>query len=150
MAIVKNNIITQSLRGRIGNLVFRQRDGKTVVYSLPRAYPPPTAQQQSRRQQFAKAVSLARVAISNEAEKEFFKSIAQKGQSAYHAALSYFLKNEGVEIKDINPSINRKEERTKFVKSLRAHIDYPILIVIAKKFGRGRFKKGVYLDWGVP
>ncbi len=93
MAIVRNNQLTRALSGRIGNLVFRQRNGKTVVYSLPRAYPPPTARQRSRRIQFAKAVSLAKFSISDEVQKAFFKSIARKGQSIYHAALSYFLKN---------------------------------------------------------
>jgi hypothetical protein len=93
MAIVKNNQLTKALSGRIGNLVFRQRNGKTVVYSLPCAYPPPTANQQIRRHQFAKAVSLAKIAINDEIQRAFFKSIARKGQSVYHAALSYFLKN---------------------------------------------------------
>ena len=90
MAIVKNNNITKALSGRVGNLIFRQRNGKTVVYALPRSYPPPTLQQQTRRQLFAKAVLLAKQAISDKKQNAFFKHMARKGQSTYHAALSYF------------------------------------------------------------
>lgn len=132
MAIVKNNQLTKALSGRIGNLVFRQRNGKTVVYSLPCAYPPPTARQLNRQIQFAKAVSLAKFASKDEVKKAFFKSIARKGQSVYHAALSYFLKNGNTDKFNLHTPSNQKF-KTDFLPELFPVSHFENIILIPTK-----------------
>jgi len=93
MARVENNIITQGLRGKIGNLVFRKRGEKTTVYSLSPRKAPLSKKQVEAQLKFSAAVKMAREALGNEAERKKFEKMAtdKKKESAYTAAVSYFM-----------------------------------------------------------
>lgn len=95
MAKVENNIITKGLRGKVGNLVFRKRGKKTTAYVMSERKKPLTIKQEEAQARFAAAVSLAQKAISNEEGLAHFKEMARKKkkESAYSAAVSYFMKN---------------------------------------------------------
>ncbi len=94
MAQVDNNIVTQGLRGKVGNLVFRKRGNKTTVYVMTERKAPLTVKQKEAQLRFAGAVALARQAMKDEKELKRFTKMAKKigKESAYSAAVSYFMK----------------------------------------------------------
>ncbi len=94
MAIVRNNIITQGLRGKVGNLVFRNRGGKTTAYVQSPRKAPLTGKQKAAQLRFSLAVRKAVNALKDaETRKKFKKMAVRKGkESAYSAAISYFIK----------------------------------------------------------
>jgi hypothetical protein len=77
-----------SLRGRIGDLIFRQQHGRTIVYSAPARRPvDPTARQLVQRQRFREATLYARNALSNPAARDFYtQSGRERGITAQAAA----------------------------------------------------------------
>ena len=93
MASIENNIITLGLRGRIGNLIFRKRGNKTMVYAFSPRKAPLSKKQVEAQLKFAEAVRMTREALGNETGKKKFKkmAISQKKENAYTAAVSYFM-----------------------------------------------------------
>jgi hypothetical protein len=93
MARVEKNIITQGLRGKIEDLVFRKRGKKTTVYSLSPRKAPLSKKQVEAQLQFSEAVRKSLQVLSNETELKKFKKMAidKKKESAYTAAISYFM-----------------------------------------------------------
>ena len=93
MARVDNNIVTQGLRGRIGDLIFRKRGKKTTVYAFSPRKAPLSKKQVEAQLRFSEAVKMAREALGNETEQKKFKKMAKdkKKESAYTAAISYFM-----------------------------------------------------------
>jgi len=93
MAKVENNLVTNGLRGKVGNLVFRKRGKKTTVYVLSKRKAPLSKRQVEAQLRFSEAVRLAREALTDAAERKKFKKMAKrKGKaSAYSAAVSYFM-----------------------------------------------------------
>jgi hypothetical protein len=93
MVKVDHNLVTQGLRGKIGNLIFRKRGNNTTVYPVPKRKAPYTLKQIEARLRFSKAVRLAREAMINDKEKNKFKKIATKQgkEGAYSAAISFYM-----------------------------------------------------------
>ena len=93
MARVSHNVITEGLRGKVGNLVFRKRGNKTTVYILSDRKAPLTEKQKKAQQRFSKAAAMAKDALKNESELEHFSELAKKTgkESAYSAAVSYYM-----------------------------------------------------------
>lgn len=100
MAKVENNIVTTGLSGKLGNIVFRKRGDKTMVYVLSENKTPASAQQKDARKKFGRCVAKAKAALADESEKERFSQLAEKmgKASAYSAAIAYFMQ-EGMEVK---------------------------------------------------
>jgi hypothetical protein len=98
MAIVKDNIITQGLRGKIGNLVFRRRGDKTTAYVQSPKKVPLSEKQKTAQVRFSIAVRLAVKAVDDPVMRKKFEKMAidRKKESAYSAAISYFLKQENL------------------------------------------------------
>jgi hypothetical protein len=96
MALVDNNIVTKGLRGKVGNLVFRRRGNKTTVYVLSPRKAPLSEKQQKAKQQFSIAVNMASIALRDKKERKRFEELARQigKESAYGAAVSYFMKKE--------------------------------------------------------
>ena len=94
MATVTNNIVTLGLSGKVGILVFRRRGDKTTVYVQSSRKTPLSEKQKQAQQRFAKAVSLAKQALSEESGLHKFEELAKKEgkESAYSAAVAYFCK----------------------------------------------------------
>lgn len=93
MAIVDKNIIIEGLKGKLGNmLVFRQRNGKTVVSVAPqKTDKPPSEAQLSRRERFRRAVVYAQEVLQNPSLKDWYAAKRLHHQSVYHAALSDYM-----------------------------------------------------------
>ena len=93
MANVGKNVLTQGLHGKVGNVIFRERGKKTMVYVMSPRKAPFSMRQKEAQIRFAGAVRLACEALNDETErKKFAKMAISKGkESAYSAAISYFL-----------------------------------------------------------
>jgi hypothetical protein len=87
MAISKDNVITRGATGTFGRqIVFRQRNGKTVMCNRPKPYPPKTPTQLANQERFKRANDFAKQIIKDPVKKAFYKSIAKPGQTAFNAA----------------------------------------------------------------
>ena len=95
MAKVDSNIITTGLRGKVGNIIFRKRGNKTTAYVLSPRKTPFNDNQVSAQQRFAQAVAMARESLQNKDKLKKFTKMARKEnkESAYSAAVSYYMKN---------------------------------------------------------
>jgi len=93
MARIAHNILTKGFQGKIGELIFRKRGDKTTVYvSSPRKVPLSKKQVEAQLK-FKEAVWMAREALKDENERKKYKKMAMnnKKESAYSAAISYFM-----------------------------------------------------------
>lgn len=92
MAIVKNNLITEGLSGKLGNmLVFRNMGNKTIVSTVPKANENPSEDQKLNREKFQSAVIYRKSAISEPTTKLAYKKAGVKeGLSAYNVAVADF------------------------------------------------------------
>src|SRR6266404_2572547 len=90
MAKSKNNIATHGLSGRVDQLVFTQRFGKTVVGKTPRHPTSVSTAQEQVRLHFREAAIYAKAATADPAIKQFYKSKAEPGQSAFNMAFADF------------------------------------------------------------
>jgi hypothetical protein len=93
MARVRNNAVTESLRGKVGNIVFRSRNGKTHAYIINNPAKPESDKQKKNQQKFGMAVQYAKDAIADSEKKQLYTKIAKKlnKESAYSAALSDYM-----------------------------------------------------------
>ncbi|MRG45534.1 hypothetical protein GFS24_10435 [Chitinophaga sp. SYP-B3965] len=86
MAII-DNIIMKGAQGKFGKeVVFRQRNGKTIMCKVPKPYPPKTPTQVANQERFAKANAFAKAAIADPVKKAQYQKRANPGQSAYNVA----------------------------------------------------------------
>jgi len=93
MAVNKQNIVIEGSSGKFGNnLVFRQRDGVTILSKNPvmREDYVPTEDQVNQRFVFMEAVWYAKSAIANPELKAEYKAKAKPNQSAYNVAFKDF------------------------------------------------------------
>jgi hypothetical protein len=87
------NIVTKGLSGRIQELVFSQRHGKTFVTSSPQPSNVPASEEQiAIRHTFKDAVRYAKAILTNVANLVAYKAKAKPGQSAYNVAIADFFK----------------------------------------------------------
>jgi hypothetical protein len=122
MAIIDNNSIMKGAQGTFGReVVFRQRNGKTVMCKLPKPYPPKTATQVANQERFAKANAFAKEAIADPVRKAQYQKRAQNGQSAYNVAFSDAF--HGAEISEVNVS-----DKTVTVKMKNDHSVKEVLV----------------------
>ncbi|MCX6245485.1 MAG: hypothetical protein NTU98_12390 [Bacteroidetes bacterium] len=96
MAIVDNNIVSQGLRGKVGNLVFRKRGNKTTAYVLSPRGIPLSQKQKAAQMQFSAAVRLAVAALNDATMRKKFEKMAKnkKKESAYSAAITFYLNQD--------------------------------------------------------
>jgi hypothetical protein len=91
MARVNSDSILSGISGKIGGMVFRQRNGKTFVAIAPnKKQKPRSPMQQKNNSNFQQAVIYAQKAIADPATKRMYKSKAGNGKSAYNIALADF------------------------------------------------------------
>jgi hypothetical protein len=87
MAISEHNVITRGATGTFGKqIVFRQRNGKTVMCNPPCKYPPKTATQIANQERFKRANNFAKAAVKDPERKAYYQSIAKPHQTAFNAA----------------------------------------------------------------
>lgn len=93
MAISKNNIVTESLSGKVGNVIFKNYGNKTVISKYPdMSKVVKSAKQMENQYQFSAAHAYAKRIISDPVKKLAFIKTIPKGKMAYHAAVSKYLK----------------------------------------------------------
>ena len=106
MATVRNNILTQSFSGALGDMiVFRQLRGKTIV--AKKGEPPrrQSAQQRENRSRFKEATLFAKAAMLNPERKAYYWRKAKKLNlpNAYTAAITDFMRKGEIKAIDAKP-----------------------------------------------
>ena len=92
MAKQKNNVVTFGLSGKIGDLlIFRQRDGQTVVSKVPQQSGKVSDKQKAQRRRFQEAVFYAKEVMETPEFAEFYAARAKKGKKPYTVAVADFL-----------------------------------------------------------
>lgn len=105
MAKVKNNIVTQGLRGMLGGqLVFRQTSRGTEVSVAPQAPTgPPSAAQTAHRERFQKAIVYARGLAQDPAVQAEYGDEAQaRNQSVSNVLVADYMRAPNIELVDIS------------------------------------------------
>jgi len=108
MAVVRKNSPLDGLSGRVGDLVFRRRAGKTIVARRPGRRDPSRATTEPRQgsmSRFKQAVAFARDARHQPAYRSLCRQL--RGASPYHLAIQDFLSEpviEGVDAGSIGSS----------------------------------------------
>lgn len=93
MAISKNNIVTESLSGKVGNVIFKNYNNKTVISKYPdMSNVVKTEKQKENQLQFKAAQAYAKSIISDPEKKLAFIKTIPKDKTVYHAAISKYLK----------------------------------------------------------
>jgi hypothetical protein len=92
MAIVKNNIVTQGLSGKLGDtMVFRQRGEQTIAAKAPIARGPDgTPPQLAARQKFQQASIFGKAVSADPIAKAPYQALAKERQTAYNVAVADF------------------------------------------------------------
>jgi hypothetical protein len=104
MAIVKKNVVTDGLSGKLGkNIVFRQRNGKTIVSTSPVSSHTKTEKQENHRKRFTKAVRYAQVQMADPVFGEQYRLAAKaKGISTpNNLAIQDYLRPPVIENLDV-------------------------------------------------
>jgi hypothetical protein len=103
MAKSKGNVITYGLSGKVGDLlIFRRRNGETIVAKLPEYNDNPSEEQKETRRRFKRATTYAKTALNDPQIREQYESAAnkKKGITAYNVAIADFFNKP--EIEEIN------------------------------------------------
>lgn len=90
MAVMKGNVMMVGVSGRIGDIVFRQAGGKTIISKRPVVKARPTERQLAQRLRFEEAARFASTAIENPKMFSSYQQMAKRQHrtSAYQAALT--------------------------------------------------------------
>ena len=104
MAKSKNNVITFGLSGKIGDLlVFRQKDGKTIVSKTPERSEDWSEKQIAQRRRFKTGVIYAKGATVAPETQDIYTAVAAKKKKApYHVAVADFLNVPEIENVDLS------------------------------------------------
>ncbi|MDR3268585.1 MAG: hypothetical protein LBT83_05920, partial [Tannerella sp.] len=103
MAKQHGNVVTHGLSGKVGDLlVFRQRDGKTVVSKVPHVSNKVSEAQLAHRRRFQHAAVYGNAVESNEEMKAAYAAKAKKGWTAYNAAVADFLNAPDIDTIDLS------------------------------------------------
>ena len=85
-----NNPLTKGLSGRMGQIVFSQRNGKTIISMRPRKSKTVSSPQSANRENFKNACIYAKSAMINTSLKQAYAARAKPGQTAYNVAFAEF------------------------------------------------------------
>jgi hypothetical protein len=105
MAKQKGNVVTHGLSGKIGDLlVFRQRDGKTIVSKMPEQSKTVSEKQKEQRKRFQQAVIYAKAVADGSETKELYDAAAgkKKGLTLYNVAVADFCNAPDIETVDLS------------------------------------------------
>lgn len=78
MPFVTNNILLQNLSGKLGNIVLRQLNGKTVMQAAPVRKAPATPGELKNRETFKQAVAYAKQAHQNHERWQMYLAEAKR------------------------------------------------------------------------
>jgi len=101
MAISFNNVITKEYSGRVGDIVFRNYGGKSVMSKRPDCSKViKTARQIEFMNRFAKAVKYGQYVIKNQELSNYYRK-KRPDLSPYHAAISDYMTRPVIESVDM-------------------------------------------------
>lgn len=93
MAISKDNIVTATLSGKVGNVIFKNYGNKTVISKYPNmSNIVKTEKQKENQLKFKAAQAYAKSILSDPEKKMAFIKTIPKDKIVYHAAISKYLK----------------------------------------------------------
>jgi hypothetical protein len=102
MAISFNNVITKEYSGRVGDIVFRNYGGKSVMSKRPDCSKViKTARQIEFMNRFAKAVKYGQYVIKNQELSNYYRK-KRPDLSPYHAGISDFQSRPVIECVDVS------------------------------------------------
>jgi hypothetical protein len=103
MAKSKNNVVTYGLSGKIGDLlIFRQKDGQTIVAKVPQQSGKVSKKQKAQRKRFQQAVIYAKAAINDSETGELYRTADRKGQNPISIAVADFFNAPDIEQVDLS------------------------------------------------
>ena len=83
------------MKGKLGNFVLRQVNGKTVMCSLPaKSSKPKSKDQEIQHERFKAAVAYAKDINSNPEKKKLYSGKLKKGQTVFQFAIKEFFNNK--------------------------------------------------------
>lgn len=93
MAHVKLNPILEAFRGMVGDLVFREVRGSTVLSRKPdRSAKPPTEAQEAQRERFREASFYGKAVLADPDARAFYEALAEKRKKpVFSIAIADFL-----------------------------------------------------------
>jgi hypothetical protein len=120
MAKSKNNVITYGLSGKIGDLlVFRQRDGITVVSKMPEQQKEASEKQTANRKRFQQAAVYAKIAVEDAETKDLYGEQAKKrkGLTAYNVAVADFFNAPDIDTVDLSAYTGSVDDQIRIIVS---------------------------------
>ena len=97
MAISKDNIVTATLSGKVGNVIFKYYGNKTVISKRPDMSKVVKTEKQVENQYLFKAAQAYAKGILSDPEKKLaFLKTVPKGKTAYHTAISMYLRENKI------------------------------------------------------
>ncbi|MDR2423828.1 MAG: hypothetical protein LBD59_03785, partial [Prevotellaceae bacterium] len=103
MAKSKNNVVTFGLSGKIGDLlVFRQKDGQTIVAKVPQQSGKVSEKQKAHRKRFQQAMIYAKAAVNSPETGDLYKAATKKGQTPINVAVADFFDAPDIEQIDMS------------------------------------------------
>jgi hypothetical protein len=120
MAKSNDNVLTRGLSGLVGDmLVFRQKDGKTIVAKRPVKSKTVSEKQLAQRRRFQEAVFYSYTAVNSPETGEAYKTAAKKskGKSASNIAVSDFFNAPDIKKVDLSGYTGAAGEQIRIVVS---------------------------------
>ncbi|MDR0845737.1 MAG: hypothetical protein LBN71_11005 [Tannerella sp.] len=103
MAKQKGNVVTHGLSGKIGDLlVFRQRDGQTIVSKVPSASKTESELQKAHRRRFQRAVLYSSAVAADPEQSAAYSAKAKRGQTIRNVAVADFFHAPDIETIDLS------------------------------------------------
>jgi hypothetical protein len=97
MAVSYNNVITRNYSGRVGDIILKNYDGKSVMTKRPDCSKViKTARQLEFNDKFKKAVKYARYVIKNQELSDYYRR-KSPDLDPYHAAISDYMSRPVIE-----------------------------------------------------
>jgi len=124
MAKVKTNPIIEEIRGAVGDLVFRNSEGKTVVSRKPDLSGiEPTEAQQNQRERFGQAALYGKLVLADEEAKAVYEAEAgKKHKPVFSLMVADFLNAPQVDEVDVSGYSGQAGD----VITVRAHDDFEV------------------------
>ncbi len=104
MAKVKLNPVVEQLRGQVGDLVFRNTNGRTVLSRKPDfSDVEPTQEQSAQRERFRQAAIYGRMVLADPQTRQLYEQAAErKGKPAFALTIADFLNAPSVDEVDLS------------------------------------------------
>lgn len=101
MAVSYNNVITRNYSGRVGDIILKNYDGKSVMTKRPDCSKViKSARQLEINDKFKRAVKVGQFVIKNQESSDFYKR-KRPDMDPYHAAISDYLSRPVIERIDV-------------------------------------------------